>query len=366
MPAGGAKPEDLLAGLVAQMRLVGKIAGQLGKDAGRPNVPQFGRELYHIDLPQVVPSPSEPSDRGEQSKYAVLGAQWPSKPRFGFMQRALETYKAELERQAFRAIVFDYDGTLCSSHRNELRPPDSILKQLTRLVEEGVIVGIASGRGGSIPEHLQKCLPKHLWSKVQLGLYNGGLITNVGGPPNGLGKTSEFLSHVTRIVSKLKTLGVPIEKIRTTHPYQVSVRFREGLATEQMWFVIADALRQAGLDLSSMVRSKHSVDILGTGVSKSRLIAHIIQELKIDPYQVLTMGDLGAWPGNDSALLEHRFSLSVDIPSRRLDRGWNLAPPHKRDVDATMWYLERLRTTSDGTFRMELSNHAVPTIVDSQ
>jgi len=131
----------------------------------------------------------------------------------------------------------------------------------------------------------------------------------------------------------------------------VSVRFCEGLATDALWFVIADALRQAGLDLSTMVRSKHSVDILARGVSKSALIAHIIQQDKIDPYQVLAMGDQGAWPGNDAALLEHRFSLSVDMPSRRLDRGWKLAPAEKRDVDAALWYLERM-TVEGGVLRV--------------
>lgn len=91
---------------------------------------------------------------------------------------------------------------------------------------------------------------------------------------------------------------------------------------------MADSLRQAGLDLSSMVRSKHSIDVLAKGISKARLIAHIIQNFKIDPQAILTMGDQGAWPGNDTALLEHRYSLSVDVPSRRLDRGWKLAPAH--------------------------------------
>jgi len=167
--------------------------------------------------------------------------------------------------------------------------------------------------------------------------------------------TSEFLSHVTRIVRRLQALGVPIETIRATHPYQVSVRFRAGVNTESNWFVIADALRQAGLDLSRVVRSKHSVDILGAGVNKSHLVAHIIQEFGIDPYEILTMGDQGAWPGNDSSLLEHRFSLSVDVPSRRLDRGWKLAPSHKRDVDATLWYLDQIRLDGGGKFSLPLS-----------
>ena len=160
-----------------------------------------------------------------------------------------------------------------------------------------------------------------------------------------------------RIVVRLKALGVPIQDPpKVTHPYQVSVRFREGLSTDSMWFVVADALRQAGLDLSRMVKSKHSVDILAEGVNKSRLIAHIIQHLKIDPYEILTIGDQGAWPGNDSELLEHRFSLSVDLPSRRLDRGWKLAPPHMRDVDATVWYLDRFIATGTGIFQLRVSN----------
>lgn len=355
MSTGGGEPQDLIAGLIAQMHLVSLIARELGKDPGRPIVPQFGRDLYYTDLHMFVPKPQESGDRGERSKYEVLGARWPSKPRYGSMRRKLDAYRAELERQKFKAIVFDYDGTLCTSQRKDAPPPESVLKQLVRLAESGVIIGIASGRGGSIQEHLREVLPSTLWPKFKLALYNGGWITNINELRPAEQKSSELLSNVTRIVGRLKDLGVPIETIRTTQPYQVSVRFREGIATDQMWFVIADALRQAGLDLSRMVRSKHSVDVLASGVGKSHLIAHIIQQFKIDPYQILTMGDQGAWPGNDSALLEHRYSLSVDLPSRRMDRGWKLTPPHKRDVDATLWYLDRIELLKEGEFQLKFT-----------
>lgn len=226
-----------------------------------------------------------------------------------------------------------------------------MLEQLERLVRAGILVGIASGRGGSVKEHLENNLPTEIVEKIQLGLYNCGWIANASIQPTASTETSEFLSHVTRIVLRLKQMGVPINMVRPTHPYQVSIRFREGLSTEAMWFVVGDALRQAGLDLSSMVRSKHSIDVLANGIGKARLIAHIITEYRIEPYDILTMGDQGAWPGNDSALLEHRYSLSVDEPSRRLDRGWKLAPAHKRDVDATLWYLEKCETTKDGRIK---------------
>lgn len=355
MSTGGVTPCDLIAGIVAQMYFVSMLARELGKDPGRPIVPQFGRDLYYTDLHTYIPAPHDSDDRGQRAKYEVLGARWPSKPPHGSMRRKVDAFRDNLQRQKFKAIVFDYDGTLCASQRKDSPLSAPVLMKLTCLAEADIIIGIASGRGGSIQEHLKDVIPQTLQPKFKLALYNGGWITDIEGPPPPEGETSELLSNVTRIIGRLKDSGVPIETIRTTQPYQVSVRFREGIATDQMWYVIADALRQAGLDLSRMVRSKHSVDVLANGVGKSHLIAEIIQQFRIDPYQILTVGDQGAWPGNDAALLEHRFSLSVDLPSRRMDRGWKLTPPHKRDVDATLWYLERIKITAKGEFQIDFA-----------
>lgn len=350
MQLNGATPRDLITGLVAQMHLTSAIAHKTGTDPGKPEVPQFGRDLYYVDLPKLIPNPDDSDAKNEQSKYEVLGAHWPSITRLGSVVRAAEQFDLELQQQSFRALIFDYDGTLCSSSQRNLPPSEKVVKELKRLLGGGVRIGIASGRGGSIQEHLKKCLAAETWPLVHLGLYNGGWIGGLGGTLPKERETNEFLSHVTRIARRLKSLGVPIANISPTHPYQVSVRFNEGVHAEHMWYVVADALRQAGLDLSSVVRSKHSVDILGPGVNKSHLIAHIVQQFNIDPYEILTMGDQGAWPGNDSSLLEHRFSLSVDQPSRRLDRGWKIAPLHKRDVDAALWYLERITVVDGGVF----------------
>lgn len=354
MPLSGADPVHLIAGLVAQMHLVAAVGRELSADPGRPDVPTYGREIHYANLRDVIPLPLPAGPAEEQSKYEVLGAHWPSQRDHGTMRRAARAFADTIRAQRFKAAVFDYDGTLCSSQSKDGPPPPNVVEHLVRLVRAGIVVGIASGRGGSIQTCLADVLPHDVLPKIRLALYNGGWICAADKPPVPQAETSEFLSHVTRIVVRLKSLGVPILAHRTTHPYQVSVRFREGLATDSMWFVIADALRQAGLDLSTMVRSKHSVDILANGVSKSALVADIIQRDKVDPYEILTMGDQGAWPGNDAALLEHRYSLSVDMPSRRLDRAWKLAPAEKRDVDATLWYLERMVLEDGGVFRLAL------------
>jgi HAD superfamily hydrolase (TIGR01484 family) len=358
MSLNGVKPADLLAGLVAQMRFVSALASKLGKDPGRPEVPRFGRDVYYADLTSLIPKPEPLQNTAERSKFEALGARWPSIARAGTMKRALEKFQGALESQHFRAIVFDYDGTLCSSQSKDSPPSALIIERIAKLLNSGILIGIASGRGGSIHQDLRRCISEEFWPRVHLGLYNGGWIGDLSATLPEHHATSEFLSHVTRIVERLKALGVPIRTIRATHPHQISVRFFDGVHAESMWFVIGDALRQAGLDLSSVVRSKHSVDILAPGVDKSHLIAQIIQQYRIDPYEILTMGDQGAWPGNDSSLLEHRFSLSVDVPSRRLDRAWKLAPSHKRDVDATLWYLDRfIASTDTRTFRVALQDH---------
>ncbi|WP_047218796.1 HAD-IIB family hydrolase [Delftia lacustris] len=355
MPLGGGRLQDLLAGLVAQMRLVSLIAAVMGKDPAKPHVPSFGRELYYVDLPSFIPGPEDTGRRGEQSKFEVLGARWPSIGSNGAMSRALASFESALALQPFRAIVFDYDGTLCSSQRKDSPPSGPIIERVMRLLDAGIIVGIASGRGDSIQEHLRDVLPSEAWSKVHLGLYNGGWIGLLGDEIDKGAVTNEFLSHVRRILGRLESLGVPIERVRETYPHQISVRFKEGANAENMWFVIADSLRQAGLDPSTVVRSKHSVDVLAANVNKSHLVANMIQARGIDPYEIVTMGDQGAWPGNDASLLEHRFSLSVDQPSRRLDRGWKLAPHHKRDVDATIWYLDHAEINPlAGSFRFKL------------
>lgn len=353
MPLAGSEPVHLIAGLVAQMHMVAAVGRLMDRDPGRPEVPSYGRAIHYANVRDVIPLPQADAPAEESSKYEVLGARWPSRRGHGEMRRAARAFIETIRGQHFRAVVFDYDGTLCSSQSRDAPPPSEVVEHLVRLVRAGVVVGVASGRGGSIQECLQDVMPADVLPKIRLGLYNGGWISTADVLPAPPEETSEFLSHVTRIVVRLKSLGVPILTHRTTHPYQVSVRFREGLTTEGMWFVVADALRQAGLDLSTMVRSKHSVDILARGVSKSALVAAIIQQDNVDPYQILTMGDQGAWPGNDAALLEHRYSLSVDLPSRRLDRGWKLAPAEKRDVDATLWYFEHMNA-QDGLLSVNL------------
>jgi len=348
----GAPEVQLVTGLLAELRLVGEIGRMKGLDPGRPIVPGFGRQMYQLEIDKMIPGLPEHSPVELSSKFEVLGAQWPAATESGQISRAGNDYLGRLKAQTFRAIVFDYDGTLCDSQARDAPPAPSVVDQLRRIIAHGVFVGIASGRGGSIQEWLSASLQPQELSKIRLALYSGGWISTASEPPLPDNRSSEFISQVRRIANRLRAHGAPISGVHATQPFQVSIRFKEGVATDVMWFVVADALREAGLDVSRVVKSKHSIDVLGKGVGKAELIAHMIETFSLDPYQILAIGDQGAWPGNDYSLLEHRFSLSVDVPSRRLDRGWNFAPPHKRDVDATLWYMDKLILVQPAQFRL--------------
>lgn len=349
-----AAPRELIGGLIAAMYLVSEVANAEERDIAKPTVSELGKRLYYAELAKLIPPPIDDESYGEDSKYQILGAHWPTTRTSGKTRRALTAVQSLFHGKSFRSIVFDYDGTLCSSSGLDLPPSDDIIAAVTQLLKADITIGIASGRGGSIGENLEKKIDSQFWPKVWLGLYNGGWIGKLGQTPIPGTQTNEFLTNAQRVVAGLRSYGVPITNVRSNPPYQLSIRFEAGVSTEQMWFTIVDALKQAGLDTGTVVRSKHSVDILSRGISKSLLVARIIQQEHVDPYEIVTMGDLGAWPGNDFSLLQHRYSLSVDVPSRRLDRGWKLAPRYLRDVDATLWYLSRLIVSEAGHFHFDL------------
>jgi hypothetical protein len=61
---------------------------------------------------------------------------------------------------------------------------------------------------------------------------------------------------------------------------------------------------------------------------------------------VLCIGDRGRWPGNDFALLQEPYSLSVDEVSPDPNTCWNLAPPGHRGIQVTLDYLQSLELDS--------------------
>jgi hypothetical protein len=82
------------------------------------------------------------------------------------------------------------------------------------------------------------------------------------------------------------------------------------------------------------------------------LLVERIRERLSDKQQILTIGDKGAWPGNDFELLSLPYSLSVDEPSADPRTCWNLAPLGQRGPLAALHYIDALEI-SRNHFRLD-------------
>jgi hypothetical protein len=99
-----------------------------------------------------------------------------------------------------------------------------------------------------------------------------------------------------------------------------------------------------------IVVSSHSLDVLGARPGKGALVTWLREQIG-EGREVLCIGDRGAWPGNDYALLAEPVSLSVDEVSSLDETCWNLAPRGVSGPDASLLYLRALKARGGvGTF----------------
>lgn len=345
-------PLGAVSAMVSAIRLAGLVGAARGIDPGRPGVPDFGRKIYHLrsgyrrltSIPPVtVAVRRKQRAMGSRPRGDRPGADW---------TRAYSSFIARLSAADFGGFVFDFDGTLCSTDErfDGIRP--AIAAHLRRLLDAGAVLGIATGRGKSIREDLRRKLPTDFWPAVVVGYYNGGDIATLrdgdrpaaDGPcrlPGGLSaalQTNAALARLARI---------------TVRPLQITIEAVRGGSTEGLYSLVASIVQpHNGV---SLVRSSHSLDILAPGVSKLAVIDRVRQALAADDRamkEILCIGDRGAWPGNDFALLAEGPSLSVDEVSPAIDTCWNIAPAGYRGVQATLSYLTAI-TGSAGRFRFE-------------
>ena len=84
-------------------------------------------------------------------------------------KEAYMNFIENLEKTRFRAVVFDYDGTLCEPEKRFQGPSRNIIDELIRILNAGIGIGIATGRGKSGRNDLQRGIPQELWDNVLIG-----------------------------------------------------------------------------------------------------------------------------------------------------------------------------------------------------
>jgi hydroxymethylpyrimidine pyrophosphatase-like HAD family hydrolase len=312
-----------------------------GLDPGRPGVPTFGRKIYNLK------GFSKQAIGFLQGETLAIWRKTGLRPEdfpmgeLRYWQKAYRDFVKQLHTSRYGGIVLDYDETLCDSKDREKGLSVQIGSALSRLLESGIFVGIATGRGKSVLKALRDRISPPLWSRVLVGYYNGAEIgfLNENMVFNGQNPDSDLAPLNTKLNEFKHLSSIATWEYRTS---QISVHPKAGIKLVFIWDLLHELLGDFEVESYMVVRSGHSLDILSRGTSKKNLVDRFRQLLKTD-LDILCIGDKGRWPGNDFYLLKERSSLSVDECSSATSTCWNLSPPGFRGSKATLFYLNALR-----------------------
>ena len=332
----GSTDLQAVAGLVVGLFITESAAGFAGVDPGKPGVPPFGRRLYNLK-PKL-----EWSRQGDLNRAAALrrkGARYDDPFWIARYQHTLETVNSS----RYEALVMDYDGTLCDPRNRAERLSSAIAEELTRLGDEGAVLGLATGRGPSAAIELRASLPVRLHDRVLVGYYNGAAIHRLTEHADPVvGGLCEKISLVTALENDPVLSG----RVRS-NAVQISTGVRRGARMDAGVAQVRLLMRGSGVE-AEVVTSGHSIDVCLAGQSKEDLVHAIREAFVLGEGPVLRIGDRGRPPGNDWRLLDDPHGLSVDQVSEHPMHCWSLTPAGTKGVQATLYYLRHLRWSGKG------------------
>lgn len=353
-------PEGILIALANVFPIIKSAGGYKGIDPGRPGVPPFGRRIYRInafgklaqsthDLPaleKIAIERKSDSPIAELSRRNLLST-W---------RRSYSEFVDRLHRTRFQAVVFDYDGTLCGPSERFGGLSKDVASLLNGLLRSNISIGIATGRGKSVRESLQKSIAKKYWRHVIVGYYNGGQLGTLAeaGVPDARSMVEEpLLPAYEALTSDPSLSSLATIEARST---QITISAKRSSSIAECWQIANHLVHMVPDSAVHLVRSSHSFDVLPRSVTKQAVIERLQHSAKVGP--VLAIGDMGRWPGNDYHLLGHSTSLSVDEVSPSLTTCWNLASPGVRGVEATLEYFARVQILNSGWFKIRTRHKA--------
>jgi fructoselysine-6-P-deglycase FrlB-like protein/hydroxymethylpyrimidine pyrophosphatase-like HAD family hydrolase len=373
--AGEAGAIDLLMRVI---KLTGAVGAAAGIDPGRPTVPSFGRALYHRGIPrstlktrgrrtafgEAAHTP-HPEDLWIQRKVSpVVWASATEEIREQWRTLCREWVTAA-ESQDVRGIVLDYDGTLCESSERFSKPALAIGEALAGLIDRGLQVGVATGRGDSVIEALRAVIPRSAWTQIIVGMYNGGVLSRLNEQPVLASETADAINRACTILTASPAI-MATSQLRV-RPTQLTVYPTKPLPKGLLHRFVLEALLVAEHLQVEVVTSDHTVDVTVQGISKQLVVDAVRSNLSRSPEaplrtaighqdetcypQIMTIGDQGQFGGNDASFLAHVLGLSVDHVSSSFIGCWNVAPSGARRTAAVLAYLRALQLDAVGSFR---------------
>lgn len=341
--------------LLKAFQFVSDLGEARGIDPGRPGVPAYGRILYNLDYlkltNRILPA-QKTIDVAVRRKLGVAAKENTSL--WEYYTKACKRFVQRLNKYSYTTIAFDYDGTLSAIDRESRFTDglsDDIKVALSKLLENGGEIRVATGRGKSVGSSLKKSFDQKYWPQIKVGYYNGACLLALGDE----GKLEEWKKKPFE--SELKALEIELKK---RLPEQcISYKFEERCQqlsiegdmtheeSQTIYEICHEIIWDNKLKGIRVWRSSHSMDIVVyREVSKLQVIE--------DSDHTLCIGDYGSVDGNDYEMLTCPASLSVDRVSKNANCCWNIVPSGVTGLDATIYYLNHL-TVADGVIKCKFN-----------
>ena len=321
----------------------GKCAGI---DPGKPGVPEFGRRLYRLG-----PGPLR-RKQSVANREAAIKRKLPKFKKINLQSREWNNnYDVIVKRLAqtnFGGVVLDFDGTLCDVNKRFDPLSADVATSLNSLLDSGLMLGIATGRGPSAGNRLREVIHEKFWGEIIIGYYNAGFITSLSNKLDPI-LANTCSDDLSAAVSRNEQFQ--LRRIRS-NPAQITLHLDQDENADYASSVITSIAQKLG-ETVQIVTSGHSIDILRKGQCKSHVVSRLAQKIGISGNEILRIGDQGNWPGNDAVFLDSPYGLSVDQASHHKQNCWNLAPAGISGVQAALYYMASLKGDK-GTARLIL------------
>lgn len=348
--------ESKLTDPVASLDLLHKafylvqIIGEIQKiDPGRPGVPDYGSKLYNLKYAAKLKKTSDVVETIILRKANCKSVNYLCDSEYLYWKKAYQATRLKYDETVFGAIIFDYDGTLCSFEDRFNALTIEVVNNILKILEGGIVLGIATGRGKSVRQELQKAIPQRYWKNVIVGYYNGSDIAFLSDDTKPLtGPCND--PTLVKLHSLFESSSFTLKFNTELRPFQLTIEVQD----TKNWNRIKPLVLQQVKSLTpvgvELLESTHSIDIVKKPeCSKLNLLPICKKLIRTGRSEnVLCVGDKGQWPGNDYELLAHQYSLSVNEVSSDPESCWNFASPGVKNVNALIEYFSLMTIDKTG------------------
>lgn len=345
--------DTTVVGLIEAFIFVFHLVLQAGRDRGinpgKPKVADFGKKLYHLSNNICNHKQLKKRRKDVAAMAAFRKLRGTDVSQADEYEEYARQHLKELEAKEFKGIVFDFDGTIFDKNKNT-QLQEEIFNRINELLTHDIKIGIATGRGKSVREELQKRIPRSVWKNVVIAYYNGGclsLLEDDSQPEKkAISVPKEFLDIIREIKAEKCLKDLTIEGISDQNPFQLTVLWDEHRGTFIQSQIKTVCSRIGGIKVFC---SSHSMDIIPWTSSKNNILTYW-SDRGYQEDDFLFIGDSGQIGGNDYEMLNRKYGLSVDRVSESPEFCWNYARPGMRNLEATCFYLEHIVYSNGGFF----------------